>query len=134
MNVSKKGPDPLGSLSHQAGAMARPFGAMENTVVPPSAAPDGPATPPSGPPTTVIRPPVGTAWRVRSDGSRPVAAGAVRVAAGRSGRRKNSCVHVSASHVPHPCRNQMSCNICFFIAWSQLGDNRLIWLSTQQRC
>jgi hypothetical protein len=71
MNVSKKGPDPLGSLSHQAGAMVRPFGAMANTVVPPSAAPDGPATPPGGPATTVIGPPVATVGRVRSVGSCP---------------------------------------------------------------
>ena len=42
MNVSKKGPDPLGSLSHQAGAMVRPFGAMANTVVPPARRPTVP--------------------------------------------------------------------------------------------
>jgi hypothetical protein len=70
MNISKKGPDPLGSLSHQAGAMVHPFGVMVNMVVPASAAHDGPATLPGGPPTTVIRPPVGTVGRVRSVGSR----------------------------------------------------------------
>ncbi len=46
-------------IARQAGAIERPFGAMVNTVVPRSAAPDGPSTPPDGPAAIVTWPPVG---------------------------------------------------------------------------